>query len=60
MFKRLVELRNDVGLLAEECEPRARRQSFPQACSHAALINAACRTSAARGRRNGVPSRKTR
>jgi GH15 family glucan-1,4-alpha-glucosidase len=43
MFERLLELRNDVGLLAEEYDPRARRQvgNFPQAFSHVALINTA-------------------
>jgi len=43
MFEPLLELRNDVGLLAEEYDPRARRQvgNFPQAFSHVALINAA-------------------
>jgi GH15 family glucan-1,4-alpha-glucosidase len=43
MFERLLELRNDVGLLAEEYDPRARRQvgDFPQAFSHVALINTA-------------------
>jgi GH15 family glucan-1,4-alpha-glucosidase len=43
MFERLLELRNDVGLLAEEYDPRARRQvgNFPQAFSHIALINTA-------------------
>jgi GH15 family glucan-1,4-alpha-glucosidase len=40
LFERLLSLRNDVGLLAEEYDPRARRQvgNFPQAFSHLALI----------------------
>jgi GH15 family glucan-1,4-alpha-glucosidase len=43
LFRRLIALRNDVGLLAEEYEPRACRMlgNFPQAFSHVALINAA-------------------
>ena len=43
LFERLLTLRNDVGLLAEEYDPRAKRQlgNFPQALSHIALINAA-------------------
>ena len=43
MFKRLLSLRNDVGLLAEEYEPAAGRQlgNFPQAFSHMAMINTA-------------------
>jgi GH15 family glucan-1,4-alpha-glucosidase len=43
MFCRLLELRNDVGLLAEEYDPRARQQlgNFPQAFSHVALIDSA-------------------
>ena len=43
MFDRLLSLRNDVGLLAEEYDPKAQRQlgNFPQALSHIALINAA-------------------
>jgi GH15 family glucan-1,4-alpha-glucosidase len=43
LFKRLVGLANDVGLLSEEYDPRARRQlgNFPQAFSHVALINTA-------------------
>jgi len=43
LFERLLALRNDVGLLAEEYDPRAKRQlgNFPQALSHIALINAA-------------------
>jgi GH15 family glucan-1,4-alpha-glucosidase len=42
-FERLLELRNDVGLLAEEYDPRAERQvgNFPQALSHVPLVNTA-------------------
>jgi GH15 family glucan-1,4-alpha-glucosidase len=43
MFERLLSFRNDLGLLAEEYDPRARRQlgNFPQGFSHVALINTA-------------------
>jgi GH15 family glucan-1,4-alpha-glucosidase len=43
LFERLLALRNDVGLLAEEYDPHSCRQlgNFPQAFSHLALINAA-------------------
>jgi GH15 family glucan-1,4-alpha-glucosidase len=43
LFRRLIGLCNDVGLLAEEYDPRARRQlgNFPQAFSHVALLNTA-------------------
>jgi GH15 family glucan-1,4-alpha-glucosidase len=43
LFERLLGLCNDVGLLAEEYDPRAKRQlgNFPQAFSHLALINTA-------------------
>jgi GH15 family glucan-1,4-alpha-glucosidase len=43
MFERLLDLRNDVGLLAEEYDPRGRRQlgNFPQAFSHVSLIDSA-------------------
>ena len=43
LFERLIALRNDVGLLAEEYDPKAKRQlgNFPQALSHISLINAA-------------------
>jgi GH15 family glucan-1,4-alpha-glucosidase len=43
IFERLLALRNDVGLLAEEYDPRARRMlgNFPQAFSHIALVNTA-------------------
>jgi GH15 family glucan-1,4-alpha-glucosidase len=43
LFERLLELRNDLGLLPEECDTRARRMvgNFPQAFSHVALVNTA-------------------
>jgi GH15 family glucan-1,4-alpha-glucosidase len=43
LFERLLELRNDLGLLAEEYDTRLRRQvgNFPQAYSHVALVNTA-------------------
>ena len=43
LFERLLALRNDVGLLAEEYDPRAKRQlgNFPQAFSHIALVDTA-------------------
>jgi GH15 family glucan-1,4-alpha-glucosidase len=43
LFERLLSLRNDLGLLAEEYDPRLRRQcgNFPQAFSHIALVDTA-------------------
>jgi GH15 family glucan-1,4-alpha-glucosidase len=43
LFRKLLALRNDVGLLAEEYDPHTRRQlgNFPQAFSHVGLINTA-------------------
>jgi GH15 family glucan-1,4-alpha-glucosidase len=43
LFDRLLALRNDVGLLSEEYEPRTGRLvgNFPQAFSHLALVNTA-------------------
>jgi GH15 family glucan-1,4-alpha-glucosidase len=43
LFGRLLALRNDVGLLAEEYDTRARRLvgNFPQAFSHLGLVDAA-------------------
>ena len=45
LFERLLALRNDLGLLAEEYDPRAGRMlgNFPQAFSHVGLINTAIR-----------------
>jgi GH15 family glucan-1,4-alpha-glucosidase len=44
LFERLMALRNDVGLLPEEYDPRSRHflGNFPQALSHLALVNTAC------------------
>ncbi|MEU1375533.1 glycoside hydrolase family 15 protein [Streptomyces triculaminicus] len=43
LFERLLAVRNDVGLLAEEYDPRAGRQlgNFPQAFSHIGLVGTA-------------------
>jgi GH15 family glucan-1,4-alpha-glucosidase len=43
IFERLLELRNDVGLLAEEYDTGSGRQlgNFPQAFSHVSLVNTA-------------------
>ena len=43
LFRRLVGLCNDVGLLSEEYDPRAKRflGNFPQAFSHMALVHSA-------------------
>jgi GH15 family glucan-1,4-alpha-glucosidase len=44
LYDKLVALRNDVGLLAEEYDPVAGRMlgNFPQAFSHLGLVNTAC------------------
>lgn len=43
LFERLLSLRNDLGLLAEQYDPRSRRQlgNFPQAFSHIGIVNTA-------------------
>ena len=43
LFENLLSLRNDVGLLAEGYDTRAKRQlgNFPQAFSHVALVSSA-------------------
>jgi GH15 family glucan-1,4-alpha-glucosidase len=43
LFERLLQLRNDLGLLSEEYDPKAKRQlgNFPQAFTHVALVNTA-------------------
>jgi GH15 family glucan-1,4-alpha-glucosidase len=51
LFEHLLSLRNDLGLLAEEYDPRAKRQlgNFPQGFSHIALVNAANNLISSRG-----------
>jgi GH15 family glucan-1,4-alpha-glucosidase len=48
LFDKLLSLRNDLGLLAEEWDPRLQRQvgNFPQAFSHVPLIDTALRLTA--------------
>jgi GH15 family glucan-1,4-alpha-glucosidase len=43
LFERLVGVSNDLGLLAEEYDPAAKRQlgNFPQAFTHVGLVNSA-------------------
>jgi GH15 family glucan-1,4-alpha-glucosidase len=43
LFERLLALGNDLGLFAEEYDPRAKRMlgNFPQALTHMALVNTA-------------------
>jgi GH15 family glucan-1,4-alpha-glucosidase len=51
VFERLLSLRNDVGLLAEEYDTIEKRQvgNFPQAFSHVSLINTAHNLSLSKG-----------
>jgi GH15 family glucan-1,4-alpha-glucosidase len=58
LYAKLVRIANDVGLLAEEYDPRARRMlgNFPQAFSHVALVNSGMNllSAASRSRKRGV------
>ncbi|MBW9055485.1 glycoside hydrolase family 15 protein [Rhizobium mesosinicum] len=51
LFERLLAICNDVGLLAEEYDPDAKRMlgNFPQAFSHVGLINSALNLARAEG-----------
>jgi GH15 family glucan-1,4-alpha-glucosidase len=53
LFERLLDLRNDVGLLSEEYDPVAGRQlgNFPQAFTHLALVGTALQLGAGRSMR---------
>jgi GH15 family glucan-1,4-alpha-glucosidase len=59
LFERLLARRNDVGLLSEEWDPRAKRQlgNTPQAFSHVPLVNTA-RALSTTGARVGRVSRR--
>jgi GH15 family glucan-1,4-alpha-glucosidase len=50
LYERLLSLRNDVGLLSEQYDPRKKRLlgNFPQAFSHVALVNTAYSLAAAK------------
>ena len=56
LFERLLDIRNDVGLLAEEYDPVAGRQlgNFPQAFTHLALVGAAFAIAEGRSMREGL------
>jgi GH15 family glucan-1,4-alpha-glucosidase len=66
LFERLLALRNDVGLLSEEYDPRAARLlgNFPQSFSHIALVNTAHNLTRGRGparqRASGKPGTQAR
>jgi GH15 family glucan-1,4-alpha-glucosidase len=67
LFERVLSVRNDVGLLAEEYDPGRRRMlgNFPQAFSHVSLVGTARNLSrgvtgpAERRRRLGLPRLRT-
>jgi GH15 family glucan-1,4-alpha-glucosidase len=57
LFERLLDLRNDVGLLSEEWDPTARRQlgNTPQAFSHFPLVTSALQLHASKGHHSNQP-----
>jgi GH15 family glucan-1,4-alpha-glucosidase len=58
LFERLLDIRNDVGLLAEEYDPASGRQlgNFPQAFTHLALVGAAMAIGEGRSMRDSAAS----
>jgi GH15 family glucan-1,4-alpha-glucosidase len=58
IYDRLLAIRNDVGLLAEEYDPEAGRQlgNFPQAFSHVCLVNTARNLAAGAGEGGPAPA----
>jgi GH15 family glucan-1,4-alpha-glucosidase len=59
LFERLLALRNDVGLLAEEWDPRAKRLTgnFPQAFPHVGLVGTALNLARADGEKRPAERR---
>lgn len=59
LFERLLDLRNDLGLLSEEWDPAGKRQlgNTPQAFSHFALVTSALQLHAGRGHGSHEPIR---
>ncbi|MGZ4631245.1 MAG: glycoside hydrolase family 15 protein [Actinomycetes bacterium] len=59
LFERLLDLRNDVGLLAEEYDVGLRRQlgNYPQAYSHLAMVNSALNLAEATAHGRGSPAK---
>jgi GH15 family glucan-1,4-alpha-glucosidase len=59
LFERLLGVRNDLGLLAEEYDPREQRLlgNFPQAFSHIALVNSAFNLATASSRKSSPRAR---
>jgi GH15 family glucan-1,4-alpha-glucosidase len=57
LFERLLDLRNDVGLLSEEWDPKNQRQlgNTPQAFSHFPLIHCALQLQHGRSRHSDTP-----
>jgi len=57
LFERLLDLRNDVGLLSEEWDPWTKRQlgNTPQAFSHFALITSAMQLHHGRAQHSNIP-----
>jgi GH15 family glucan-1,4-alpha-glucosidase len=58
LFERLLALRNDVGLLSEEYDPRYQRQvgNTPQAFSHVPLIQTALNLDQHAGAHSRIPA----
>ncbi|RNL80213.1 glycoside hydrolase family 15 protein [Nocardioides marmorisolisilvae] len=59
LFERLLTLRNDVGLLSEEWDPKSGRQlgNTPQAFSHFPLVTSALQLHVGRGHHSNQPIR---
>ena len=57
LFERLLDLRNDVGLLSEEWDPKNHRQlgNTPQAFSHFPLVTSALQLHAGKGHHSNHP-----